>query len=59
METIFNEMMIEKWNFSFSYENFYNKCKPSFCSFTYEKEINIVYIITIVISFIGGINTIP
>ncbi len=58
IETIFNEMMIEEWNFSYSIEKFYSKCKPSFCSFTYEKEINIVYIITIIISLIGGVNTI-
>jgi len=58
IETIFNEMMIEEWNFSYSIEKFYSKCKPSFCSFTYEKEINIVYIITIIVSLIGGINTI-
>ncbi len=58
IETIFNEMMIEEWNYSYSFEKFYSKCKPSYCSFTYEKEINIVYIITIIISLIGGINAI-
>ncbi|CAF1157996.1 unnamed protein product [Adineta ricciae] len=58
IETIFNEMMIEEWNFSYSFDKFYHKCKPSFCSFTYEKEINIIYIITIIVSLMGGINTI-
>ncbi|CAF0789444.1 unnamed protein product [Adineta steineri] len=58
IETIFNEIMIEKWNFDYSFSKFYHKCKPSYCSFTYEKETNIIYIITIIISLIGGINII-
>ncbi|UJR08052.1 hypothetical protein I4U23_012329 [Adineta vaga] len=58
IETIFNEIMIEEWKFSSSYENFYSKCKPLFCSFTCEKKTNMIHIITILISLIGGINTI-
>jgi hypothetical protein len=50
--------MIEDWNFSYSFENFYHKCKPLSCSFTYEKKANIVYIITVITSLIGGINII-
>ena len=51
-------MMIEEWNFSYSFDEFYHKCNPSFCSFTYEREINIVYIITTIVGLIGGINTV-
>ncbi|CAF1424224.1 unnamed protein product [Adineta steineri] len=51
VEIIFNEIMIEKWNFSSSYSIYYEKCKPSSCSFTYEKK-------TSIISLIGGINVI-
>ncbi|CAF4230900.1 unnamed protein product, partial [Adineta steineri] len=58
IEIIFNEIMIEEWNFSSPYSIYYQKCKPSFCSFTYEKKTSIIYIITIIISFIGGINVI-
>jgi len=58
IETIFNEIMIEDWNFSYSFENFYHKCKPLSCSFTYEKKANIVYIITVITSLIGGIDII-
>ncbi|CAF1279307.1 unnamed protein product [Adineta ricciae] len=58
IEIILNEIMIEEWNSSYSFDKFYSKCQPSSCSFTYEKQVNIIYIVTIVISLIGGINTI-
>ncbi|UJR08336.1 hypothetical protein I4U23_012607 [Adineta vaga] len=58
IETIFNEIMIEEWKFSSSFANFYSKCKPLFCSFTYKKKANIIYITTIIIGLIGGIDTI-
>ncbi|CAF3727584.1 unnamed protein product [Adineta steineri] len=57
-ELIFNEIMIEEWNYSSPYSTYYQKCKPSFCSFTYKKKTSIIYIITIIISLIGGINVI-
>ncbi|CAF1594008.1 unnamed protein product, partial [Adineta steineri] len=58
IEIIFNELMIEEWNFSPSYSIYYQKCKPSFCSYTHEKKPSIVYTIIIIISLIGGINVI-
>ncbi|CAF4298637.1 unnamed protein product, partial [Adineta steineri] len=58
IEKIFNEIMIEEWNYSSPYSIYYQKCKPSFCLFTYEKKTSIIYIITIIISLIGGINVI-
>ncbi|CAF1376096.1 unnamed protein product [Adineta steineri] len=58
IETIFNEMMIEEWNISRSFASYFLKCKPSFCSVTYEKKANIIYIITVIVGLIGGINVI-
>ncbi|CAF1658653.1 unnamed protein product, partial [Adineta ricciae] len=58
VENILDEMMIEDWNFSYSFQEFYRQCKPSICSFTYEKGTNIIYVITVIISLIGGINVI-
>ncbi|UJR11723.1 hypothetical protein I4U23_015904 [Adineta vaga] len=58
METIFNELMIEEWNYSYSFHKFYQKCNPSFCLLTYEKKTDLIYMITMIISLIGGINII-
>ncbi|CAF1532558.1 unnamed protein product [Adineta ricciae] len=56
IERIFDEMMVEDWNYSYSYEQFYHKCRPKSCSVTYERKRNILYIITFILSLIGGVN---
>lgn len=56
VDTIFNELMIEKWNSSVSYQNFYKKCNPTYCSYSYERRANIIYIITTIIGLFGGLN---
>ncbi|CAF1412777.1 unnamed protein product [Adineta steineri] len=58
IEEIFNEMMIEEWNIFRSFASYFLKCKPLLCSVTYQKKANIIYIITVIIGLIGGINVI-
>jgi hypothetical protein len=48
--------MVERWNSSISYTNFYQKCKPVYCSFSYQERLNILYIITTVIGLFGGLS---
>ncbi|CAF0758693.1 unnamed protein product [Adineta ricciae] len=58
IENIVNDIMIEDWNFSHSFDKFYHECKPMSCTFTYEKKTNVFYIVTVLVSLIGGINII-
>jgi hypothetical protein len=53
---IINEIMVEQWNRSVSYGNFYQNCRPAYCSFTYQERNHIVYIITTVIGLVGGLS---
>jgi hypothetical protein len=55
---IVNKMMVERWNRSIFYGNFYQNCHPANCSFTYQERIHIVSIITTVIGVFGGLSTI-
>jgi len=55
---IVNEIMVERWNRSVSYGNFYQNCRPTYCSFTYEARNYIVYIITTVIGLFDGFSII-
>ncbi|CAF1040384.1 unnamed protein product [Adineta ricciae] len=57
-ESIFNNLMIEDWNVTYSYENYYSQCRPSSCSFIYEKKTDSAYLVTVILSLIGGINLI-
>jgi hypothetical protein len=58
LTTIVDVMMVEHWNLSTNYSKFYHICQPAYCSFTYEERSNIVYVITTVIGFFGGLNII-
>ncbi|CAF1166616.1 unnamed protein product [Adineta steineri] len=53
---IIKEMMVEQWNPSLSYKDFYESCAPNYC--TYYKKIRtktIVGIFTSLLSMIGGL----
>lgn len=58
VKTLVNEIMVERWNYSKSYSNYYHKCRPVYCLYSYQKRPNILYIITAVISIFGSLNTI-
>ncbi|CAF3731788.1 unnamed protein product [Adineta steineri] len=56
ISTIFKEMMLEQWNSSASYEQFYESCAPKYC--TYHQKIRtktIVDILITLLSMIGGL----
>lgn len=55
VETIVNEIMIEKWNKSISYDYYYQYCKPLYCSFAYQQR-SLTYMITIITSLIGSFS---
>jgi hypothetical protein len=53
---IVKEMMIEQWNSSLSYNNFYESCAPSYCSYSEETGKNtIIAVIIILVSTIDGL----
>lgn len=56
--TIINEMMIDRWNFSISFEHYYNQCQPNTCRYSY--TVRDRYFLGIIISFVstvGGLAT--
>ena len=52
------EMMVERWDRSVVYEQYYSGCRPNECIYTLETRNDAIYIITTVIGLIGGITTI-
>lgn len=56
--TIINEMMIDRWNLSISFEQYYNQCRPNTCRYSYTKRDQ--YFLGMIISFVstvGGLAT--
>ncbi|CAF3546542.1 unnamed protein product, partial [Adineta steineri] len=55
---ILNQLMVEEWINSSMYENYYNECKPSYCSYTVTTKNSAIYIITTLIGLVGGLITV-
>ncbi|CAF3741606.1 unnamed protein product [Adineta steineri] len=58
VQHLLNQLMIEEWNANDKYENYYNKCQPIECSYSYETRNGIVYIITALLGLVGGLITV-
>ena len=58
IQDLVNNLMIEQWNISTTYENYYNQCQPIECTYTYERKNGVVYIITALLGLLGGLITI-
>ncbi|CAF3670536.1 unnamed protein product, partial [Adineta steineri] len=52
------QLMVDSWQLNSSYQHYFNACNPLTCTYTYSHQFDILFIITTVISFIGGIVTV-
>jgi beta-lactamase regulating signal transducer with metallopeptidase domain len=57
IEDLLDELMVEKWNSSIMYEDYFNECKPTQCTYTHQSKNNAIYIVTTIIGLIGGLTT--
>lgn len=56
ISTIIKKLMIEEWNPSLSYEQFYNSCAPNYCSYSEKsRNNNFMGVIIILISMMSSI----
>ncbi|UJR34643.1 hypothetical protein I4U23_027420 [Adineta vaga] len=55
---LLNQLFVEKWNrnTTVNYSSYYERCLPSSCSFTYTERFSILYTITVLLSFQGGLT---
>ena len=58
IENILYQLMIEEWNSTRLYHQYYNECQPKQCSYTIERRKSIVYIISKMFGIVGGLITI-
>ncbi|CAF1009990.1 unnamed protein product [Adineta steineri] len=55
---ILDQLMVEEWNSSSIYENYYSECQPSRCSYTVTSKNDAIYIVTTLIGLVGGLITV-
>ncbi|CAF4581566.1 unnamed protein product, partial [Rotaria sp. Silwood2] len=55
IESIQNEMFVDRWKVSSSHRAFYEQCRPDYCTYTLIEHKSIWLIITIIFGLIGGL----
>ena len=58
IQHLIDYLMVEKWNFSSSFDDYYQQCHPKECSYTYETRNDAINIVTTLLSLIGGMSTV-
>ena len=58
IQEIMNQLMVEKWNQSVNFENYYKECGALQCIYTKPARNDLIYIITAVIGLLGGLVTV-
>ncbi len=53
--TLFNHIMVEEWKIESSFEDYYSNCAPITCTYTFNKRLDIFYVIATVTGLIGGL----
>ncbi|CAF3911623.1 unnamed protein product [Adineta steineri] len=55
---VLDQLMVEEWNSSSIYEDYYSECQPSGCSYTVTTKNSAIYIITTLTGLVGGLLTV-
>ena len=53
---IVNELFIEEWHSQLSYDNYYQQCKPSQCSYKVDEKRHIIMVVTRLLGLYGGLR---
>jgi hypothetical protein len=58
MKNLVDNLMIEQWNVSQIYENYYNECRPIQCTYILDTNNDMIYIFTTLFGIAGGLTTV-
>ncbi|CAF3866540.1 unnamed protein product, partial [Rotaria sp. Silwood1] len=56
VKTMLENLMIEEWITTISYEKYYDQCAPISCTYSKEERHNLIYVITKLISLLSGLT---
>jgi hypothetical protein len=58
IQGLLDNLMIEQWNVSIYYEQYYNQCQPTQCTYTFQTRNDLIYIVTTLFGRAGGLTTV-
>jgi len=53
---LINDLFVDEWSIDTNYSSYFQFCLPQFCSYTYIQQLNILYIITLILGLQGGLT---
>ena len=53
---IVSNLMIEEWQFSIDYDDYYAACAPTSCTYTISRQLGIIYMVTTIVGLFGGLS---
>lgn len=56
IETLVEELMIEQWTNTTSFDLYYTQCDPTHCTYSYSERMNVAYVVTFIIAAFGGLS---
>jgi hypothetical protein len=56
VQTLVDALLVEKWETNVTYDQYYTTCIPLSCTYTYNGDISLIYTITTIIGFYGGLS---
>lgn len=57
VNVLIENLFIEDWSSEKDFESFFKECQPNKCSYSYNSKGNVAFIITTILSLIGGLFT--
>ena len=57
IERILERMMIDRWTQLVSFENYFLRCQPIECRYSFTQKFDLLYIITLVTALLGGLTS--
>ena len=58
VQKLVNYLMVEQWNFSASFDDYYHQCRPAQCSYSVTTRNDATNIVTTLFGLVGGLSTI-
>ncbi|UJR07467.1 hypothetical protein I4U23_011756 [Adineta vaga] len=56
IEQMVDRLFLDQWFINRSYENYFRKCQPTYCTYSYIQNFDILYIITTILSLYDGLT---
>ncbi|CAF3899998.1 unnamed protein product [Adineta steineri] len=56
IESLANHLFIHSWSNETLFKSYFEQCNPLTCEYSYETRLDLIYILTIFIGLVGGLN---